>query len=243
MATARKNSMDEEFDVYVSSYTDDDDDDDDDDSCSNETEDDDIRLSADHHRHESPSSTVTSRNVELRHETVSSSANTKKFSIASILGTEGDEHAVSEFENKGGLDNAGTFVRPTPVPAMVRPPPLTAATAVALYPSAFFAHQSPYGGSAPSSAGLMLEMISPNSVASNNEHALPYSYPASLASASAASLLYGGWFTASAANKGPSQLFGLQGKAIICVNISTDRTGPILNGKYRVFKKDLYNFM
>jgi hypothetical protein len=219
MATARKNSMDEEFDVYVSSYTDDDDENDDDDSCGNETEDDDIRLSADHHRHESPSSTAKSRNVELRHESVSS-ANTKKFSIASILGTEGDDHAISEFENKGGLDGAGTFVRPTPVSAMVRPPPLTAATAVALYPSAFFAHQNSYSGPASSSAGFMLEMISPNSVSPNNEHALPYSYPASLASASAASLLYGGWFTASTANKAPSQLFGLQGKAVLCINTS-----------------------
>jgi hypothetical protein len=219
MATARKNSMDEEFDVYVSSYTDDDDYDDDDDSCSNETEDDDIRLSADHHRHESPPSTATSRNVELRHETASS-ANSKKFSIASILGTEGDDHAISEFENKGGLDSAGTFVRPTPVSAMVRPPPLSAATAVALYPSAFFAHQNSYSGPASSSDGFMLEMISPN-----NEHALPYSYPAS---ASAATLLYGGWFTATAANKAPSQLFGLQGKAVLCISISTDRTGCIL---------------
>jgi hypothetical protein len=214
MATARKNSTDEEFDVYVSSYTDDDDEDD---SFSNETEDDDIRLTADHHRHESPTSTMASRRLELGQQSVSSSTNTKKFSIASILGTEHDDDPVSEYENKRGLDDAGTFVRPTPVSAVIRPPSLNAATAVALCPGAFFAHQNSCSTSASSSAGLMLEMISPNSLSCNNEHAVPYSslsYPASLASASAASLLYGGWFTASAANKAPSQLFGLQGNAI-----------------------------
>jgi hypothetical protein len=224
MATARKNSTDEEFDMYISSYTDDDDDEDD--SFSNETEDD-IRLTADHHRHESPTSTITSRSLELGQQNVSTSTNTKKFSIASILGTERDDNVVSEYENKRGLDDAGTFVRPTPVSAVIRPPSLNAATAVALCPGAFFAHQNSYNSSASSSAGLMLEMISPNSVSCNNEHAVPYSslsYPASLASASAASLLYGGWFTASAANKAPSQLFGLQGNTILCINISTDRT-------------------
>jgi hypothetical protein len=231
MATTRKNSTDEEFDVYVSSYTDDDEDEDD--SCSNETEDDDIRLTTDHHRHESPTSTITSRSLEVGQNAVSSSPNTKKFSIASILGTECDDHAVSEYENKQGLDDAGTFVRPTPVSAVIRPPSLNAATAVALYPGAFFAHQNSYNSSAPSSTGLMLEMISPNSVSCNNEHAAPYSslsYPASLASASAASLLYGGWFTASAANKAPSQLFGLQGNAIFCISISVERLRYIFMG-------------
>lgn len=226
MATARKSSTDEDIDVYVSSYTDDDDDDEDD-SFSNETEDDDIRLTSDHHRHESPTSTITSRSLELGQQNVSSSTNTKKFSIASILGTERDDVSVSEYENKHGLDDAGTFVRPTPVSAVIRPPSLSAATAVALCPGAFFAHQNSYNTSASSSAGLMLEMISPNSVACNNEHAVPYSslsYPASLASASAASLLYGGWFTASAANKAPSQLFGLQGNAILCIGVLIERT-------------------
>ncbi|KAJ9593141.1 hypothetical protein L9F63_027617, partial [Diploptera punctata] len=105
-----------------------------------------------------------------------------KFSIASILGTEKDRE-----------DGGGKFVRPTPVSAVIRP-------SVALYPGAFFAHQTTYPGS---NSGLMLEMLSPTPTAPGSEHP-PY-YPAS-----AASLLYGGWFTASAANKTPGQLFGLQ---------------------------------
>jgi hypothetical protein len=222
MAAARKSSVDEEFDVFVSSYTDDEEDEDD--SCSNETEDDDVRLATDSHRRESPTSTMTSRNMESGQQNsnhVSSSINTKKFSIASILGTEGDGQTLSEYENKRGQDDGVRFVRPTPVSAVLRPPPLNAAAAVALYPGGLFTHPNTYNNSASSSTGLMLEMISPNSVSCSNEHSGPYSslsYPASLASASAASLLYGGWFAASAANKAPSQLFGLQGNILLfCV--------------------------
>jgi hypothetical protein len=223
MATTRKSSIDEEFDVFVSSYTDDDDDDDD--SCSNETEDDDVRLATDNHRHGSPTSTMTSRNMEIGQQNgnhVSSSTNTKKFSIASILGTETDGQTVSEYENKREDDDCVRFVRPTPLPAVLRPPPLNAAAAVALYPGSFFTPPNSYASSA-SNSGLMLEMISPNSLSCSNEHSGPYSslsYPASLASASAASLLYGGWFAASTANKAPSQLFGLQGKIILTVLIN-----------------------
>jgi hypothetical protein len=236
MATTRNTSTDEEFDVFVSPFTDDDEEDDD--SCSNETEDDDIRLPTDHSRHESPASTITSGSLVLGQQNInhvsssSSSTNTKKFSIASILGNEGDGHTLSEYENKHRQDEGGTFVRPTPISAVIRPPSLNAAAAaaaVALYPGAFLAHQNPYNGPASNSAGLMLEMISPSSLSCSSEHpnssSAQYSslpYPASLASASAASLLYGGWFSASAASKSPTQIFGLQGNVILFMCISVD---------------------
>lgn len=204
MASRNRNSTDEEFDVFISSFTDDDEDEDD--SCSNETEDDDVRLPTDQRIQEIPTSTVTSRSLNTGQQNVnhvSSSINTRKFSIASILGTEGEGQSVTEYENKRGQDDGGRFVRPTPVSAVMGPPPLN----MALCPSAIFTHQASY----TNSTGLMLEMISPT--ACSNEHLnSSLSYPASLASASAASLLYGGWFSASAANKAPSQLFGLQGK-------------------------------
>ena len=117
--------------------------------------------------------------------------NVTKFSIASILGTE-----------KVREDGDGKFVRPTPVSAVIRP-------SVALYPGAFFAHQNAYPGSNP---GLMLEMLSPTPAAAGAEHTSYYP-------ASAASLLYGSWFTASAANKAPGQLFGLQGECSIYISM------------------------
>lgn len=203
MASICGNSADEEFNVFISSFTDDDEDDD---SCSNETEDDDVRIPADQRRQGSPTSSASHNDGQQNANHVSSSINTRKFSIASILGTEGEGQSDSGHQNKRGRDDGATFVRPTPVSAVMGPPPLN----MALCPSAVFAHQASYTNSA---TGMMLEMISPNSVACSSEHlssSLPY--PASLASASAASLLYGGWFTASAANKAPSQLFGLQGK-------------------------------
>ncbi|XP_069687126.1 homeobox protein ceh-30-like [Periplaneta americana] len=210
MATARKNSTDEDFDVFVSSLTDDDEDDD---SCSNETEDDDMRIPADHHRNESPTSTTAQRNLDLGQQNALSSTNTKKFSIDSILGTETEDQASSEYESKREHDDGATFVRPTPVSAVIRPTSFNAAAAVALYPGAFSTHQN----AASSTTGLMLEMLSPSPSATPSDHlsssSAPYSslsYPASLSSASAASLLYGGWFTTSPANKAPSQLFGLQ---------------------------------
>jgi hypothetical protein len=205
MASTRRNSTDEEFDVFISSFTDDDEDDD---TCSNETEDDDVRLPTEHRIQESASSTVTPRSLSAGQQNtnhVSSSVNTTKFSIASILGTEGDGQNLTEFESKRGQEEGGTFVRPTPVSAVMAPPPLN----MALCPSAIFTHQASY----TNSTGIMLEMISPTSVSCGSEHPNPsLPYPASLASASAASLLYGGWFSASTANKAPSQLFGLQGK-------------------------------
>jgi hypothetical protein len=220
-ASTLKNSTDEEYDVFLSTFTDDEEEEAD--SCGNETEDDDVRLPTDQHRQESPTSTVTSRSLNVGQQNVncvSSSTNTKKFSIASILGTEGEGHSVIDNENKRGQQqqehDRGTFVRPTPVSAVMGPASLN----VALCPSAFFAHQTSY----TNSAGVMLEMISPTSVSCSNEHLNPsLSYPASLASASAASLLYGGWFSASAANKAPGQLFGLQGKLFHSVRMFSFR--------------------
>ncbi|PSN44818.1 hypothetical protein C0J52_17173 [Blattella germanica] len=177
--STRKSSTDEEFDVFVSSLTDEDEDEDD--SCSNETEEDDSNRC---HGSESPKH--PQQNIIT--------SNTKKFSIASILGTEN--------EAKRDREDAGKFVRPTPVSAVIRP-------SVTLYPGAFFAHQNSYANSTP---GLMLEMLSPTSAGPGTEPLTPASTPYSTLTypASAASLLYGGWFAASSANKTSSQLFGLQ---------------------------------
>nr|CAD7201958.1 unnamed protein product [Timema douglasi] len=150
----------------------------------------------------------------------------KMFSIASILGSDKSRDDKTSSEHNDDSDSGevsfsgrdrrspeGSFVRPTPITA-VRPSN-SFATAVALYPGAFFGNPPHTSYPNPTDPYLMLEMLP-----SLGEHArasrgagafsqLPYAATTSLASS--ASLLYGGWFAASsAANKNHGQLFGLQ---------------------------------
>nr|CAD7447669.1 unnamed protein product [Timema bartmani] len=168
----------------------------------------------------------TSMNLLRRPEPSPAPVTPKMFSIASILGSDKSRDDKTSSEHNDDSDSGevsfsgrdrrspeGSFVRPTPITA-VRPSN-SFATAVALYPGAFFGNPQHTSYSNPTDPYLMLEMLP-----SLGEHArasrgtgafsqLPYAATTSLASS--ASLLYGGWFAASsAANKNHSQLFGLQ---------------------------------
>nr|CAD7588812.1 unnamed protein product [Timema genevievae] len=200
-------SLDPEYDpVFVPPLTDDEEDEDDDDEEEEEyrhpCEGPDFQLSTSSSGKRFGFS-PTSMNLLHRPEPNPAPVTPKMFSIASILGTH---------DATGGAPE-GSFVRPTPITA-VRPSN-SFATAVALYPGAFFGNPQHTSYSNPTDPYLMLEMLP-----SLGEHAraargtgafsqLPYAASTSLASS--ASLLYGGWFAASsAANKNHSQLFGLQ---------------------------------